>query len=419
MIKMKKLMSALLALSVVLSAAAFSSCGNKSEKTSESVSITESKSSPIQRSKEPSMEEVDVSVDSDTPKITQNKLGDLNQRISVSQAVPSFKCRSEKLEAREIAKDTTVALISENSTNSFHSYLNSNLKRGAERVGFKEVKIAETDGSASSINDALAKAVEDKVDLIILSGDINKDPVSSGIEYAQANGIEVYSSGSVSVGLPDHYVDYTVPVNYGLAGELMADWGIVKTSGKIHALAVSCTDSSLSPAIFKGFKAEFEKHVSSEEGSCTSINTTSIEIGNGLANKIKNAITNDPKINYIFVFDDGAINDAISATVQAGVDVKIVATGGSIEDMDFAQSGSIEMLVAHSYEWTAYGIIDYVLRAVGGMELPAEQDVPFRVLTKDNMKKAMDDYSGGYDGFHEIAFGNAFITGYNELWGYY
>ena len=100
------------------------------------------------------------------------------------------------------------------------------------------------------------------------------------------------------------------------------------------------------------------------------------------------------------------------------MDIKIIATGGSSEDMDYAQSGSIEMLVAQSYEWTAYGMIDYVLRVLGGLALPDQQDVPFRILTKDIMKKEMEEYSGGYDGFHEIAFGNGFITGYNAMWNY-
>lgn len=421
---MKKLISVMLALTVAVSAVALSACGSKEKsKTQSSGTSSESSkslsgSSEVQRPKEASIEEVEVSIDSSKPKITETQLADLNTKISVNQGIPKFTCTSEKLNAREISKDIRVALISKNSSNSYHYHLNDNLERGAERIGFKDIIVAETDGTSSTMNDAINQAVKDKVDLIILSGDINKDLVAGAIEYAQSNGIEVFSAGSRGLEQPDHYVDFTVPINYSFAGELMADWGIVKTGGKIHALVVNCSDSELSPAVFKGFKTEFEQYVSSSDGSCTTINATSIEVGNGLANRIKNVLKNNPKINYVFVFDDSAINDAVSATVQVGVDIKIVATGGSTEDMDYTQSGSIDMLVAQSYEWTAYGMIDYVLRVLGGLSLPAAQDVPFRILTKDTMKKAMDEYSGGYDGFHEIAFGNAFITGYNTLWNY-
>lgn len=420
---MKKLISVVLALSVAASAMLFSACGKndtkpKSSSPSSASSKPASSSSEILRPVEASLEEVEVSIDDSKPKITKTQLTELSKKIAENEKIPVFKSKSEKLVAREIAKDINVALISKNSSDSYHLHLNDNFKRGAERIGFKNVNVAETDGTSSSMNDAIVQAVNDKVDLIMLSGDINKDLIAGGIESAQANGIEVFSAGSRGIEQNDRYVDFTVPIDYGFAGELMADWGIVKTEGKINALVVNCSDSELSPAVFKGFKSEFEKYISSADGSCTTINATTIEVGNGLANKIKNVLKNNKKINYIFVFDDGAINDAISATVQAGVDVKIVATGGSTEDMDYAQSGSIEMLVAQSYEWTAYGMIDYILRVLGGLTLPAVQDVPFRILTKDIMKKAMDEYSGGYDGFHEIAFGNAFITGYNDMWNF-
>ena len=416
---MKRIISALLCLSLASSALFLSACGNEAEKNNTSNAPASKPVSTVSSalpSTQPSEEEVEVSVAPNKPKITDTQLADLNTKITKNQGLPEFTCTSEKLNASEIAKDKKLYLISQNSQSSFHSYVESNFQKTAKRIGFGETTIAETDGSVSALNDGLNSAVKKKSDLVILSGDINKDGISSYIENAQANGIPVVSSGSKSVGETDHYTDYTVPINYTFAGELMADWGIVKTKGKIHALCVSCTDSELSASTFKGFKAEFEKYVSSSEGSCTTVNANSIEIGNGLANKIKSELTSNTKINYIFVFDDAAINDALSAVVQSGTDIKIVATGGRSEDMDLAESGSVEMLVAHSYEWTAYAMLDYALRILGGKTLPAEQDVPFRVLTKDGIKKAKEESKDSFDSFHEICFGGAFVDGYNALW---
>ena len=415
---MKRSISALLVLSLAASVLLFPACGNTSEKKENSKASSKPTSSVASTlpSTEPSEEEVEVSVSENKPKITDTQLADLNTKLTKNEVIPEFTCTSEKLNASEIAKDKKIYLISQDSQSSYHSYVESNFQKTAKRIGFGETTIAETDGSVSALNDGLNNAVKKKSDLIMLSGDINKDAVSAYIENAQANGIEVVSAGSKSVGETDHYTDYTVPINYAFAGELMADWGIVKTKGKIHALCVSCTDSELSASTFKGFKAEFEKLISSSEGSCTTVNANSIEIGNGLSNKIKSAVTANTKINYIFVFDDAAINDAISAVVQSGLDIKIVATGGRSEDMDLAESGSIEMLVAHSYEWTAYAMLDYALRILGGKSLPAEQDVPFRILTKDIIKKAKEESKDDFDSFHEICFGGAFVDGYNNLW---
>ena len=416
---MKKLISLALILTLTASAAVLSACGKKDSSPSAKTSDTPSAQSSEQSRPQVSEESIEVSMDESKPKITQTQLDELNKKITAAQSIPKFTAKEDKIIGRDCSKDLTVSLVSKNSASSYHKLLNRNFERGADRIGFKSILIPETDGTVSKINDGLSDAVAQKSDMILLSGDIKKDTVSSYIETAQAHGIEVISSGSRGTEHPDSFVDYTVPIPFENAGELMADWGIVKTQGKLHALIVSCTDSVLAPTIFTGFKKEFEKYVSSDEGSCTIISGSSIELGNGLANKIKSALTSDPQINYIFVFDDNALNDTISATVQAGSAVKIVGTGGSTEDMDLAQSGSIEMLVAHSYEWISYAMIDYAMRLHAGLTLPSVMDVPFRVLTKDVIKKAIDDYKDNdYDGFYEICFGDAFITGYNNLWSY-
>ena len=271
-----------------------------------------------------------------------------------------------------------------------------NFVRTADRIGFKHIITAETDGTASTMNDALTQAVKDKPNMVMLSGNINKDTVVTNIELAQANGIEVVSAGTTGCEQPDHFVDYTVPIPYENVGALM----------------------ELSQTIFRGFKKEFEQYVSADDGNCTVINANAIELGNGLTNKIKTILENDRKINYIFVFDDAAITDAVSSVVQTSSSAKIVATGGKPEDFNYAQSGSIDMLVAHSYEWTAYAMVDYILRIAGGLKLPEQQDVPFRVLTKDIINKAIDDSDDSFDTFDEICFGSNFVTGYNNLWNY-
>ncbi len=418
---MKKVVSCLLALSLAASAVMLSACGDKSNNNNTQTSQGSQASHTVSKadtSTEASVDDPEVSVDSSKPGITETQLASLNEKIADSQKMPEFTCKSEKINASEIAKNKTISLIAENSGSSYHAMLEKTFKRTAERIGFKKVNAPETDGTVSKLNDALTASVNVKSDLIFLSGDIQKNEnISSNIEIAQANGIEVYSSGSKGLDEADHFVDYTVPINYGRAGELMADWGIVKTGGKINALVVNCTDSELSGSIFKGFKTEFEKYVSSSDGSCTVVNANALEIGNGLSSMIKSALDKDSAINYIFVCDDNAINDSISAAVQSGHDVKVVATGGSTEDMDYAQSGSIEMLVSHSFEWTAYAMLDYAMRAMSDAELPKEQDVPFRIITKASIKKESDEYSGDFDTYAEICYGDAFITGYNGLWG--
>ncbi len=413
---MKKTISIILAAAMASAAVMMSACGEKkAETTAESSVEAESSVSQPEKKQESSKELLEVSSDDAVAKLTSNQLTEINNKIAGYQNVPEWKFDATPFNVLEASDGKKVALITKNSTNSYFSLYEHNFDSAAKTAGLKNVVFTETDGSTSTINDALAKAVEEKADVAILEGDINKDDVSSYIENTQANGIEIFSSGSKTTGEKDHYVDYTIPINYNIIGELMADWGIVKTNGSLNALAVYCTDSELSETLFKGFKSEFEKYVSSSNGYCTTINTSSLEIGNGLSNKIKKAIDDDSNINYIFIFDDSAISDAITAT-SVSTGVKIVTTGGTKEAFDAAQSGSVEMLVAQSYEWSSYAVVDYVLRILSGTDLPKEQYVPVRVVTKDSIEKALNEYDGDYDGFYEICFGAAFIDGYTEMW---
>lgn len=414
---MKKIISVLLMLSCLSTSLILSGCGKSENNSSSEKKENSAEASASHEMSDVSAAELEVSIDAKKPALTETQLNSLNEKIASHQGIPEFEAEATNINASEIAKDLRISLIPENSTNSYYKLLSGTFEEAAKRAGFKDIVIAKTDGSDSRINDGLADAVKQKSDVIVMAGDINKSTVSSYIENAQANGIEVLSGGCCGMGEDDHFVDYTIPINYQLIGELMADWGIVKTTGKLNAIAVNCTDSPLSDTISKGFKQEFEKYVSADSGSCVTINITSLEADNGLSNKIKQALEKDSRINYIFVFDDSSVNAAISAAVQAGSSAKIVATGGSDELMKQAESGSVEMLVAQSYEWTAYALVDYALRVKGNETLPKEAYVPVRVLTKETIKKAIEAYDNTFDGFYEICFGGNFIRGYNGLWG--
>lgn len=413
---MKRIISILLAITLAGGAASLCGC-NQDEKKSKNESSAEA--SDISRPAPPSKKEEappEVKVDDTKPKLTDSQISEINKKLSAYQNVPKFTCKSEEIDARDITKNKIVTLITENSDNTYYSLLTEIFRSAAKSAGFKDVKVTETDGQPSTINDGLQQALADKSDVIFLAGDINKDKVSSNIEIAQSNGIEVFSAGSKGIGQSDHIVDYTVPINYQLIGELMADWGIVQTKGKINALAVHCTDSPFSSSVFDGFKAEFEKYVSTADGYCTMLNASTSDIGNGLSDKIREAVNNDHNINYVFIFDDSAISDAVLASEQAKSKVKIVATGGTMEAFDIAEKGSIEMLIAQSYEWTAYAMVDYGLRVMGGKTLPEEQDVPVRIVTKSSIEKAVSEYKKSFDAFYEICFGEDYIYNYRSMW---
>ncbi len=418
---MKRFISAALAAGMIASSLLLAACNKETqnENTGDQSQIT-STASQISNQFENQEESIaEISVNDAVPEMTSSQISQMSKELDSYKKVPEFATSEETVDAHSLTEKLKLMVIPDNSDKTYTDLVIGQVKNAASMAGFKEdnVDIKTTDGTVSAVSDALNSAIEKKSDAVVMFGDIDKDNVSTAIETVQANGIEVISSGCAGKGIDDHFVDNTMPVDYQLAGKIMADWTLVKKNGKVNALAVNQSDSALSNTIYSGFAEEFKKYVSTATGYCTTVNGTAVEVGNGFSAKIKDELTKDPNINYIIVFDDAMISDAVSAVSQANSKAKVIATGGSKEAFDMAQSGNIEMLVAHSYEWIGYATIDYALRVMTGSKLPTDQNVPFRIVDADIIKKALAEDTDDADGFYQICFGAAFVDGYKQLWG--
>ena len=385
---MKRITAIILTAAMLVGTAALTACSK--DENGNGQSSQQSKVSQVSKdaSAEESKEEVkDISAVEEKKELSASDLNEINAFIEKYKGIPDFSSESDVISAREISKDKAITLIPDNSNYSFTSLVTEQFVSAAASAGFKNVIANESNATASFYNDELEKSIE-KSNIVVMYGDIDKDPIAAEIEKTQANGIRVLSAGNVGKDQKDHYVGHTIPINYQLAGKLLADWTISANKGKVNALAINNSDSMLSSSVYKGFADEFQKYVVS--GYCSVLSGSSIEIDNGLSAKIKQAIDKDPNINYVVVLDDAMINDAVSGVDQSGKKIKIISTGGSLAAFDAAQSDRIEMLVAQSYEWTAYAMVDYALRVLNGSALPQEQDVPVRVVTSKSINEDLD-----------------------------
>lgn len=409
---MKKFVSLALTSAIVVSVFSISACNNDTNNQNSEITSNNSNQSSVESSVESVIE---ISIEESKPAITDEQIAILEADIKGHTGVPEFTCKSDSIDAKSVTDGKIIELITDNKSDSYSSLVSKQFMSAAASAGFKKAVSYDTDNTPSSYNDALASAVNNHYNSVIMFGNINKDNIGTQIEQTQANGIKVLSAGNAGIEQKEHYVDDIVPINYQFIGKLLADWAIVKQKGKVNALAINYSSSGKSNAIYEGFAKEFQKYVTS--GYCTTINTSSLEIGNGLATKVKSALAEDSNINYVIVFDDSLINDTVSGVTQSSKTLPIIATGGSPEAFDTVQKSNIEMLVAQSYEWTAYAMIDYAVRVMAKTDLPKEQDVPVRVVTPDVVKKELEDYNSyDIDGFHEICFGSNFLAGYSALW---
>lgn len=416
---MKKMTAAILTAALLMSVVPLAGCGNenntsveKSDQTSQEISITSAQDS----SDESSDVVTDISTQNSNEELTSEKLAKINSFIEQYKGTPDFSVQSETIKASEITKGKNITLIPDNTSKSFSALVSGQFKDAAKSAGFSKYTAADSDGTPAYFEKALEDSISGS-DIVILFGDINKDNIATSIERTQANGVRVLSAGNVGKGDNDHYVDYTIPIDYQLCGALMADWAISSKKGKVNALVVNNSDSTLSSAVYLGFADEFKENVTT--GYCTVVSGSNVEIGNSFSTKVRKAIDDDPNINYVIVLDEDMINDAVSGVYQSSNSkIPVIATGGSKEALSDCENGKIEMLVAQSYEYTAYAMVDYAIRVLGGKDLPEDQSVPVRVLTAESIKKDLREKAfSGMDGFYEVCFGSSFVGGYATLWG--
>lgn len=411
---MKKIIASVIILTL-LSSAALCGCSRNENQPSTVVSEVSKTESVVSVPEESKVQIEDISAVESKPEITTAQLEEINSTLNKYKEVPGFSAQSDTISGREISKDKTITFIPDNSNNSFTALVAKQFNTAARSAGFSKVVSTDSDGTTAYYMQCLTDAIG-KSDIVVMYGDINKDSIAAAIEQTQANGVEVLSAGNVGKDQKDHYVDESIPINYQLSGKLLADWTISKNKGKVNALAVNNSDSVLSSSIYLGFADEFRQYVTA--GYCTVTSGANIEVGNGLATKIRQAIEKDPNLNYVVVFDDAMIADAVSGVEQSGrKNLKVISAGGSVAAFEAAESGKIEMLVAHSYEWTAYAMVDYALRVLNKSALPQEQDVPVRIVTADSIKTDLKNNTyKDIEGFYEICFGDRFVPGYSTLW---
>ena len=338
---------------------------------------------------------------------------------------PNFNA-AKSIDAKKISKNKKIAVIADSSSNTYSSYISQELKSVAEKVGFKEILAYDTDGTANSHTSALENAVSDQCAAVVLIGNINKDKISLAIENAQAHGIKVISIDNTQVGTNDHFVDSSVKTNYVAEAKALADYAIVEKEGKVNALLVTPSDVSYADEMKKAVTDELTKY---SDGYCTEL---AMEISNtavNISDAVKKALERDTNINCVIVLHDNMLKDSVDALemTQAMSRVTLLARGGGTELFTQVQNGNVATAVSESYEWTAYTAVDYILRVLNGEDNPEISDIPFMMISYDNVKKieesegteesSSDEEKTDDTPLIEKIFTKTFKNQYLNLWG--
>jgi ribose transport system substrate-binding protein len=280
------------------------------------------------------------------------------------------------------------------------------------RVGVK-VRHYSTDGSPNSWVQAMNQAIGQGADAIILEG-IDPKLIAPQLAAAKKANIKVVWDwavpGSVSDVAPE--VTATNPLQYDIKGKLLADLSALQTKGKAKAHIYNLESQRQDSIYIDAFKKELSQVCS----SCSLEATSNVPIPNwsdALTSEARNLMSRKQDVNVLIPLYDGMAGFVEPAVrqVNAAGSVRIITQDGTPSVLDLIRKGDIVTAdIGEDRTWQAWGAADQTLRLLAGVEPVADEKIPVRVWTKDNISEATGPNA-------EDGYGTSYVPMYEKLWG--
>ncbi len=323
---------------------------------------------------------------------------------------PEFVAPGPAFDATDCAKGKSIFSIPDSSDNPFTANIEKAMAAAAAKIGLK-FTTWQNQGTSAQYVQGMDAAVNQKASLIDLLAGPDPRALVPQVKAAKEAGIPVIAShfnGYEQSEEVAKYADGDVPINYFKAGQLLADWAIVKTEGKLNALIVTASGPLSSDSTLAGMKAELAK--------CPECTSKILDFPGDWATKItpsvQAAVLSDPKVNYIITMYDPMTQFVVPAVTITGASdrVKVDGFNGTPFAIGLVQQGKVDMDVGENLEWIGYAVIDAELRKICGLEPVKDPKMPLYIFDSSNAADAgtPPGLSAGY--------GDAYVDGYAKLW---
>jgi len=286
--------------------------------------------------------------------------------------------------------------------------MNKGMKTAAAAVGYP-FTVWNNQGQLTQYQQGIAHGITTKVSLIDLLAGPDPNALKPQIDQAKQAGILVVSSHLSGLEQKVPNVSYNLPIDYKLAGQLLADW-VIAHDTQAHVLVLVSDEIVSTAAMRQGISSEFATY----GGPNIQYKFANVPIpdwGTKVKPVVQSAIVADPKLTYVLCIYDSMsqfVTPAIQATNSVGK-VKVVGFNGTPFVLDLVREGKVEADIGESLNWAGMAIADAEMRLIGGMGQVSSMNIPFRLFTKDNAAEAgvPAQFSQGYGDF---------IPQYLKLW---
>jgi ABC-type sugar transport system substrate-binding protein len=273
-------------------------------------------------------------------------------------------------------------------------------------------------GSPDGISSCLTQALAAKPDMIIAQA-LDTKFIASYIARAKSEGIKFVTAQTGTPGIPTVPGDLAeVTFDYPQVGRILADWFVADSGCTKGGPQIVTSTSSRQPSAAEvaGMQSEIKK-------LCPSLNVPSVQNvlipdwPTKLATTTRSLLTSNPNLNYILPLYDGmtiymvpAINGIIAAKSRVKVG-SFNATPVVIQN-ELAKPSPLAADVGGPNQWYGVALADNALRVLAGQAPVANENVPLRLFTRDNVGTIdpKKDESTWYGSVNPICE-------YHKLWG--
>lgn len=344
--------------------------------------------------------------------VDQAGLDRAREALAVYEALPVFTPPGEPFDARACAAGMRMLSIPNNSGNPFLKGIIDRMKAAGELVGLEVVEW-ENQGQPSQWVQGFEYAIREDFDIIDLISGIDPATVAPQVQAATDAGVKVMTSHFYDPSMEQHpLVSSSLTISFNEAGLILGNWSAVATEGHAKIALVVSNEVPPTHPLVAGIRTALEENCPTCE-IVEEINVGVAEWGTRIQPAVQSALQANPDINVVIPIYDSMsqfVVPALRLTGRLG-DVKVPTFNGTPFVLDYIREGSVSMNIGESLDWIAYATVDGHLRDACGLESPTELAVPFYIFDADNVESA------GVPAQFDTGYGDAYISGFRELWG--
>lgn len=334
------------------------------------------------------------------------------ERLAPYLEQPVFTAPGEPFDIRECAADAKMLAIPNSSANPFLKGIIDRMKAVGEDIGL-EVAEWENQGQPSQWVQGFDFAIRDDFDIINLISGISPDTVVPQITAANEAGVKVTTSHFYDPSdTPNELLSSTLPVGFNEIGKILANWVTVNTDGEGDILMVVSREVPPTIPLVDGFESELAENCPNCEIT-QEINVGVAEWGTKIQSSVQSALQANPDIDVIVPIYDSMSQFVVPALRLTGNlgSVKVATFNGTPFVLDYIQEGSVSMDIGESLDWIAYATVDANMRDLCDLPIPEKLNVPFYIFDESNAETA------GTPAQFDTGYGDAYVSGFRELWG--